>query len=848
MAEIIEKDEPSSGIQSFGESNDWKSIERTYNSTIHKVIDIVKVRYCNEKTSFEEKKDINILLYVNEFMKFLDKKKLEKIFNLSFTDNELSNFYPSKNTNKNKNKKNENNIVNDIVLSTNIRKINEEFEYMNIDEYTCIPIDNNNYFYTISKYFYIIFWSSCLYKNIEKLSNEVILNCIISLSRSIEEYSMYLDSRIKQQSNELLKHIKEMFCIKMSSEEKIYEYLFKNPKYIVESYWDISKPKSVSLYREQQKIIDDSLYALNNDKPMVRFYKVPPGSGKTFIAAPLAVALDSINTRIEKKKYLLYICYNSIVRNDVASMCNSINVDIPFWTATSMNFGINIETLLRPYKNCFQDFKKSRKDRENKERFGSLEVQWSYFMRTTEYKPKIIISDLVSAYNLMNTYPDRFIPYFDEAFAGADQEITIKILKILPKISILVSATLPELNEVPSFVNHFNKRFDDSDENTFKIIDSNSQHISCTFIDPEGYIYLPHYTVELEGLNDYIQIIINDPIKIRAYSPDIVYNMVKGRGFEKLLPEHLRFNNKFNDYGKIRHDNLRFYALEILSYIAETKNSELFEILKENRIKKFNNIEQHKMLTANAPNYKDGMTLHVSSQNNFNNYSHSLLSPLFLGNTSININKIIDSYEEMFVSKEKKIESLKKGITKENKDRVEYQIEELTNQPVRVRWPQKFIPNTYEHSEIHKYEYDNNPAIGSKVNITKFRNATELFSMAFLSGIGIYNPEEMNIDEKSIFMEYKDNLNFILSTPSIIYGTNMNISIVDIGEEYSQMATRNSLFQLVGRAGRKGKKTYSAMVIFRTWEMLNKIMAPTFDNVEARLIEVDFKKIYGKSV
>jgi hypothetical protein len=217
-----------------------------------------------------------------------------------------------------------------------------------------------------------------------------------------------------------------------------------------------------------------------------------------------------------------------------------------------------------------------------------------------------------------------------------------------------------------------------------------------------------------------------------------------------------------------------------------------------------------------------------------------LLSPLFLGKTSININKIVDSYEEMLLSKEKKIESMKKGITKENKESVEYKIEEIEKQPVRVRWPQKFIPNTYEHSEVHNYTHDNISAFGSNVNIKKFRNASELFSMAFLSGIGIYNPEEMNIDEKSIFMEYKDNLNFILSTPSIIYGTNMNISIVDIGEEYSQIATRNSLFQLVGRAGRKGKKSYSAMVIFRTWDMLNKIMAPTFDNIEARLIESSF--------
>lgn len=96
-------------------------------------------------------------------------------------------------------------------------------------------------------------------------------------------------------------------------------------------------------------------------------------------------------------------------------------------------------------------------------------------------------------------------------------------------------------------------------------------------------------------------------------------------------------------------------AIDILSHIAVTNNIELFKLLKQNRVKKFNNIEATKMLTENAPNYKDGMTLHVSSQNNFNNYSKSLLSPLFLRNTAININKIIDSYEEMFISKEKRL-------------------------------------------------------------------------------------------------------------------------------------------------------------------------------------------------
>jgi len=539
----------------------------------------------------------------------------------------------------------------------------------------------------------------------------------------------------------------------------------------------------------------------------------------------------------------LYICYNSIVRNDVSSLCNSKNVDIPFWTATSQIFNNKMDTLLRPFKNCFIDFKKSRKDKENRERYGSIEEQWSYFTRHTDYMPKMIISDLVSAYNLMNLYPDRFIPYFDEAFAGADQDITIKILKILPKISILVSATLPELNEVPSFISHFTNRFiDENYPDLFKVIDSNNQHISCTFIDPNGNVYLPHYRTDLANLRDYIQIIRNDPIKIRAYSPEVVYSMVKSPGFEEFLPENLKFDTYFNDYGNIQHDRLRDYAIYILIHVEVTQNERLFNILTRNKKRKFFNIDISKIFTKNAPNYKDGMTLHVSVQTNFNNYCDSLLKPLFLG-SSINMTKIIKSYEEMLVSKDKKIESLKKGISKENKERVEYDIQELERLPVRVKWPKKFIPNTFEHSEIHGYEFDDNQSFGVNINIKRFSDVDENFSKAFLSGIGIYNPDQMNGDEKSIFMEYKDNLNYILSTPSIIYGTNMNISIVDIGEEYSRIATRNSLFQLVGRAGRKGKKSNSAMVIFRTWDMLEKIMAPTYDNIEAQIIENEFHSI-----
>ena len=98
---------------------------------------------------------------------------------------------------------------------------------------------------------------------------------------------------------------------------------------------------------------------------------------------------------------------------------------------------------------------KKDKIKEDEFRFGDIRKQWAYFQTKVKRRPAMIISDLHSAYELIKTFPDRFIPYFDEAFAGSDNEITIRILSILPKTSILLSATLPEPTNIPSIINNF---------------------------------------------------------------------------------------------------------------------------------------------------------------------------------------------------------------------------------------------------------------------------------------------------------------------------------------------------------------------------------------------------------
>ena len=84
----------------------------------------------------------------------------------------------------------------------------------------------------------------------------------------------------------------------------------------------------------------------------------------------------------------------------------------------------------------------------------------------------------------------------------------------------------------------------------------------------------------------------------------------------------------------------------------------------------------------------------------------------------------------------------------------------------------------------------------------------------YLSNIGVYNQSDLDSYELEIFLKYKDQFKFIISDPSIIYGTNINLTMIDIHENLAPISTRNTIYQLMGRGGRFGKSS-SAVVNFR---------------------------------
>jgi uncharacterized protein YfkK (UPF0435 family) len=131
--------------------------------------------------------------------------------------------------------------------------------------------------------------------------------------------------------------------------------------------------------------------------------------------------------------------------------------------------------------------------------------------------------------------------------------------------------------------------------------------------------------------------------------------------------------------------------------------------------------------------------------------------------------------------------------------------------------------------------------IMNNINKEKTEILDELRTKLLFSNIGVYQPEDFSNKKMDLFLRNKDQFKFILSTPSIVYGTNISISIIDIDNTFVNYSTKNILYQLIGRAGRRGKSE-SATIIFRNNDMLNIIFKTDLSNIEAENIERNFKK------
>lgn len=877
------------GIETSGGSLNWRNIisnrdEDPIVSALMKHALNIFVN-ANDKEVPEKKYNLNDI-YIKEINKFFKSKNLPTIFDVIIekTSDEIVDTKNKKKKQKEK-KLTKKELVKLQVEEGNLKKLIDKFiSTLEIDK-NFKPLSKNN---LIDSLLNIVYWSLYILKNKsnEKVNIRLLFDCSISLYRAIHDCDNIIDNDLKEVLFKLLDKFETYIKSKESNStvvllEKYFELISDN------SFWDKHKPNSISLYQEQIDVIRHIIDSISNDLPLMLFYWIPPANGKTLISSILARIVSESNKKITeqvnsnrrkgipiddlpKKKTILYICYNDIVRNSVSKLCLTPNIDIKFWLATHRYDAKNNDLIvdLRAYKNCYPDWRKRKtstvdkllkKNGDNKYSTDII-VQWKAYLYETRFYddiekshvkddfygfldyeradniPEMVISDLDSANILLEALPDTFIVYFDEAFAAADKEVTARIMKNLPKISVFVSATLAEREQIPTIINYFKNKHELSNDDFIKYVKSDTQHISCEFISPIGNIISPHHFVETrEDLVNFLELLERTPLIQRGYSNLIVYHM-----YTKLkdhLPSELELSNIFRYFGSLSNDKIREYGINILKFIVN--NFTLFDNIRKIEIEKYKNTDKDKLFTNNSHYFSEENLLHVTNPSDFGLYVNEITENLL--KDSPQLKNYIGNYQKSLKNIENSIANSEKNSKKE--DQID-EISELKESAgsVKFNYDTKYIVNSSKHSDLYHGRFKVNKTNSELFDLSVIQDFDETYAKLFLSRIGIYNQSSMNESEMEIFLKYKDYFRFILSNPSITYGTNLNLTIVDIDDNMSLISTKNTLYQLIGRAGRKGKSK-SASVFFRSWDIFEKIIDYDDTNIEANQIETNLLNI-----
>lgn len=816
-----------------------------------------------------DEKDKDLSIIIKTFNKFLKDNKYKFIF----TENVLTN--QNDDVNNNSDKKNKKNKKSDIKPLNSKEKallaIKEKKTLESMKTFIESLIINNHMPIKSSKgiesFFTIVFWAIYLDNSQRlKIDSSIYLDCAKSLFNAIKDYTIFLSEPIIIESTQLLRSIQSIIINRENKSLSNYFSFLKKNTQNDDCFWNQIKIKPYSLTFEQKLIVyhtffnniakNKGLYQnLNTNR--LGFLKLPPATGKTMLSILLAKFADN--------RPILYICNTITTRNEVARDC--INNDVTFYLATTRmdNQELVRKTFLNPFMSSYPEWNQRglrTKDQEKhhhankyKKYSSDISEQLEYYINETkrvsdQYKgkidpytatnlPKMIISDLESAYPLLERYPGLFlVTYFDEISAAAEFEITSKILSVCGN-TILLSATCSRPDEIKGIVDYFLTKNHDQNNNSQNInrvylIESSQQRTSCTFVDEKGYIFAPH-----DNVNDSDELAIfvkslDHPLIRRGYSPEVVFNFLEY--IHNYLSEELQINNRFEFFGNITHESIRDYGSDIIKFIHETNNNELFQILRNVRIKKMENMDVDTIFTKSAINYQSGKTLHVASEINFNLHVENIAKPFLEG--SPKVSDIVSSYDKHLQIINDSIQSLDKNFTDSSQYEKQEFIKEKNN--LKIMWPKEFVINTSSHaSKFNNYSSLINP---NNFNLLKREDVglfDELREKLLFSNIGVYQPEEFNERELEYFLQNKNKYNFILSTPAIIYGTNIELSIVDIDESFLKNCTKNLIYQLAGRAGRWGKSDL-AIIIFRH-ENFRIIFNYDQVNIESIQLENNFK-------
>ena len=629
--------------------------------------------------------------------------------------------------------------------------------------------------------------------------------------------------------------------------DQAFSILFSHPRLMLSPH-SSTRPASVGLYPEQQRFMKKVIQSVIFDKPTLIGDRRPPGTGKTFMAVPLAQKLKAL----KRGKFVLFTCANELVRLDVARTA-LLGDNLNLWVGKkSLENGEEVFTL-RPHKTCFPvDWKKVYR-KEDIDKTGPMEDQFEFYLEATKKPPDIIVADIKTTLEILcvKELRERCIAYIDEViFDEQFQENIFKILNYLPRQSVLMSSILPSFKDVPLLMQHFQSMYTDATPHDFMEIESKEHAcISCAVMDPDGLLVLPHHYQPFENIPLLIERMSRDPLMARLYTPLHVFDLIMNYLPSKIPDmdksefwDRFSFSRFFQHIHKVNHMNVRSYVMQFLQYLYDSNNQEIYKTLQEYKPCLYpctpSTVDRTKMLTQHAYLYQ-GRTLYVTENEHLTSHLMEASEELLEGSPSI------DGIVKERDSKQSLLEKQKNRLQDAKMQRQEYHQEmSSVNETLssnRLHWPGRYIVNSKQHIErfcplpVNSKERE---AIKVALPLIFHENVEEIFDdrtvRLLLSGVAIYNKRVMTDFQQLTILRNMNKFSFLYSSHELVFGTNVEgLTNLFVDQEFGNQRPRPHLYQLIGRAGRAGH-SYEAHVYTNHPQTVEKIMR--FDDEDGDIV------------
>lgn len=786
---------------------DWHQAEKIMPKYDINVLDTIISYVSNNKISFNENIFVlgdELYLYIRDLIKdYIPEREIK--------------------TNKSKTQRNKKETI---IYENSKKKIKEIISNITItfkkeEFFPYIGLKSNIIEIRGVSFLYIIYFVNANYSKLKhKKYLPFILAIIIGIKKFITSLCDYKNnSFIKTDtiipiSNEFVSDLSIQFT---SIEKKfnydgfmIYDYA---PELLIYTDYDHAIPQQeIKLRKNQTELME--IITSNFDNGFVIGYISMISSGKTTMSIGVAQFINII--RQTKQLYsgleLIFCCNLLSVKNQVARLCYN----------SSIKFGIGYI-----HSN------------------GHVKIINHYSCKKDDERSVIICSPDV-AYKLLSTNynPEKYILFLDEPTIGADikdsksLEDNIKLMNYLPKWSILSSATLPDINKLS---NLFLKITDKYKNLKICQIYSNEIQIGCDLKTYDNNIIVPFTKCKSKDDLEFVLLKIEqNPFLGRL----LTYNIIKTLWIEMNNAKISDIPNIpaiFSDISNLSAEKVRLETLNLLKILLCQADNVIENVCKMNiqiQSSKKNNEEEEEdnikfgIAQSNDDDAINFNLLGTTQAYRFLNMSlivtndpldfalenfKPLISDL-IENGCKSAKHIINSYKREVNAYKNMIDKVgnNKNIsgTKIDKDKKIQELEE-ENKP-KINFPEFGQINTVSH--IAKYASSHaNKIIKRFVRIPNDLNELpediyvieDTIVLLLFCGVGVYCPSNNKLNDiyntTILHMASEGKLAYLIANNAIAYGTNYPINRVFVLDDFSKIHSLNTLFQLLGRAGRVGQ-------------------------------------------